>query len=390
MKLPQLLPAAALLGAVSLSLASAPQSSGQTAARNASARSAKPVTTTTVITSDTGTSTSAATNPVGFTTLTAVGNNNGSGGYNFLSLNMVRPALYRAIIPSSGVTGSNGQTILSFPNGTFTNDQFDGTGNACYFEVTNGTTAGLMANVVSTVASDANHGGASTITLDVDLSASLTPGTSTFLVRPHWTFATAFGANDSAGLQGSFSASGADNIQIIDPTTGAANNYYYNTTNSRWQNLGNDASNAIIPPSAGIVVQRKQTSTVSFVLVGEVKLGQTALTVVGGSSSNNANLIPNPYPLDSVTLANSNLYTGNAASGVVGSFAASGADNVGVLDPTTGVITNYYYNTTNSRWQTLGNDASAFTIPSGASVLITRKSGRPSFFWYVPQPAISL
>ncbi len=334
--------------------------------------------------------TTVATNPVGFTTLAITPMSGTTVGYTFASLNMVRPAVYRALVPASGAVTSNGATVLVFPYGTFTSNQFNGTGNASYVELTNGTVAGLTANVTATSASDSTQGGSSTITLDQDITSAIAAGTTTFLVRPHWTFGTAFGPTNSAGFLGGTTASRADSILILDPTSGGATNYYFNTTSNVWTNAGTDATNVIIPPSAGLYVQRRSTSSLSVSIVGEVKLGQSGINIVGNSSLSTSALVPNPYPLNSVTLANSKLYTGNASTGFVGAATASKADDLGILDPTSGGVVNYFYNTVNNRWENSGSDASTVTIPSGASILITRKSGHSSFVWYVPQPAMNL
>ena len=337
-----------------------------------------------------GAQTTVATNPVGFTTLTATGGSTSAPGFTFTCLNMVRPAVYRSAIPSLGSSSSTGATVLIFPANTFTDGQFEGATNSCYVELTNGSATGLIANVTATKAADSTQNGGSTITLDQNINAVITSGATTFLVRPHWTFGTAFGASNSAGFQGDVSATNADVIQIINPSTSVGKSYYYNTTNNHWQNGFTDSTNVIIPPYSGIYVQRKVASALSFAIVGEVKLGTTGIGVVGGSSSGNSNLVPNPYPLPSVALAASNLYTGNANTGFVGDVSATNADNLGIFDSSTGKLTNYYYNTTNSRWQNGFTDASSVVIPSGASVLITRKNARPTFVWYVPQPSMNL
>ena len=85
-----------------------------------------------------GAQTTVATNPVGFTTLVVTPMSGSTPGSSFVSLNMVRSAVYRALVPNGGaVTTSNGVTALVFPSGTFTNNQFNGTGNASYIELTN-------------------------------------------------------------------------------------------------------------------------------------------------------------------------------------------------------------------------------------------------------------
>lgn len=326
--------------------------------------------------------TTVATDPVGFTTLTVAAKPANTRGFTLLSLNMTRPVAFQALVPSGGVSTSNGRTVLTFSENSFTANQFNGQ----YLEVANGTDSGRLSDITST--------STSSITLADDISASLTAGTSTIKIRPNWTFGTAFGTNNSAGLQGAGSASQADVIQLVDPASGVARSYFYSTSNNRWQEGFRDATNDEIPIDTGLRIERKQSSPVAFTLAGAVKLGRTGLFVQGGSVPQNSTIVPNPYPLASVALANSNLYTGNPATGVRGGGSASQADTVNVINPATGVYTTYFYSTANNRWQTGFQDASNATISEGASVIINRKSATanqfPSFIWYVPQPAMSL
>ena len=80
------------------------------------------------------------------------------------------------------------------------------------------------------------------------------------------------------------------------------------------------------------------------------------------------------------------MYTGNAATGVVGVTSATTADNVVIYDQSTGVAKTYYYNTSNSRWQTGATDSGAVAIPDGSSIIVARKANRSTFDWYIPQP----
>ncbi len=330
----------------------------------------------------------ATTDPVGFTTLTVAAKPASARGFTYLSLNMARPSVFRGLVPAPtaqnpgyGVATVNGVTVLTFPAATFTSGGFTTAANPGYVEIKNGTANGLISQITANTDS--------TITLADNITSAITAGTTTFLVRPNWTFASAFGATNSAGFTGSFSPTNADIIQIIDPTTSVATSYYYNNSANKWQTGATDATNTVIPPKAGLSIERKATTPLSFNIVGEVPLGPTGILVTGGASFN-YNLVPNPYPLPSVTLANSGLYTGNAATGVVGSFSPTAADTVSLLDSATGVATNYYYNTTNNKWQNGSIDASNVVIPNGASVLVTRKNNRSSFVWYFPQPAMNL
>ena len=325
---------------------------------------------------------SVVTDPVGFTTLTVAAKPASARGFSYLAVNMTRPTAYRSVIPAGGVSASGSPTVLTFPAGSFTANQFNGIGNASYVEFTNTANPGVISDIVTTTTN--------TITLADDVSALLVAGTTTFKIRPHWTFGTVFGVNNSAGLLGGTNPAAADNVQIQNATTGIKTIYYYNTSFNQWRTGFTDSTNTVIPPDVGMIIERKVTSAVAFTLVGEVKLGSSELSIVGGSPTQNVNIIPNPYPLASVTLLNSTLYTANASTGVVGGTNPAAADTLGIFNSGTGVITVYYYNTTFNQWRTGFTDSSNVVIPEGASVIITRKSGRPSFNWYVPQPTMNL
>jgi hypothetical protein len=101
-------------------------------------------------------------------------------------------------------------------------------------------------------------------------------------------------------------------------------------------------------------------------------------------------MVGSAYPLASKRLADIALYTGNSATGVAGGTSAAAADTVTIYNPATGVGTAYFYNTTANQWRTGLTDASNVTIPDGAAVLVTRKSGRAPFTWYIPQPTMAL
>lgn len=334
------------------------------------------------------TSTTVSTDPVGFTTLTVNGSGTaGVSAYTLASVDLTRPADYSGVIPAGIVTtGTAGGTVLTFGTGTFAGLTLSGSAASHYIEITNGSGAGVMSTILS---SDNDH----TITLADDLSAVIdnAGGTTTFKTRPHWTFATLFGVNNSAGLSGSTSVAFSDTIQTMGPS-GVLATYYYNTRNSRWQTGGGaDATNIILSPEVGLLITRKQPTPVAMVLQGNVKLGTTGLYIAGGGGLQTAySIIPNPYPMSSVTLAGCGLYTGNSATGVTGSTSVAFSDTVQTMS-STGILTTYYYNTRNSRWQTgSGADASAISIGDAVAILVTRKNSQPSFTWYAPQPNMNL
>ncbi len=323
---------------------------------------------------------SVTTDPVGFTTLTVNAKPASIRGFTYLSLDLTQLPAYKGLV--TAVSSSGSPTVLTFPAHSFSTGQYD---NIAYVEVTNGSNAGR----ISVIATTTDSASASTLTLADDISSSVTANTSTVKVTPMWTFGTAFGVNNSAGFQGGVTPSSSDVVQLFKPSTGASTLYYYNTTNSRWQTGAADATNVVIPPNVGLLIERKTTSAFSFNLAGAVKLGPTGVFIQGGSNSGNPtniNIVANPYPAASLTLANSNLYTGNLATGVLGGVTPSSSDQVIFYNSSTGASTIYYYNTTNSRWQTGASDASNVVISDGTSIVIKRQPSNGSFIWYVPQP----
>jgi hypothetical protein len=222
----------------------------------------------------------------------------------------------------------------------------------------------------------------------------VTGGTTTFRFRPHWTLGTLFPLNNAGFLAGTSGT--ADLVSILNPATGGFSNYYYSSANNRWQiGLSTDATNTVLPPDFGLLIERKLTSAISFTVTGEVKLGTTEIVIAGGSPIGNSTIASNPYPLASNTLANLNLYTGNAATGFRAGTSGTG-DTLSIFNSGTGGFSNYYYSQSGNRWQIgLSTDATNVTIPEGAAVLIFRRPaasgvGGTTFSWKVPQPTMNL
>ena len=312
---------------------------------------------------------------VGYTTLNVRAKTGAANALSFISLNVHRPVALKSVVGTKSLNGS-GQSVVALSS-TLTANQFAGTGNKHYVRVTSGSNTGLISEIT---ANDA-----SSITLADNLDAVLENGVTQFEVRPFWTLATAFPSG--AGLKSGTSASAADTLTIINPLNGVADSYFYNSSASQWRKGITDSSAVIIHPGSGILVTRKDSTAVSIVISGEV-IGTTIQADVAGgtASASRWTYIANPFPAASKTLAQSGLYTGNPATGVVGGTSASAADNVTIYNPTTGVADAYFYNTSANQWRKGITDSSNVTIPDGAAVVITRKANRVAFEWYIPSP----
>jgi uncharacterized protein (TIGR02597 family) len=325
--------------------------------------------------------TTATTDPVGFTTVTVRAKTGASAATTFAVLPMERASAYvGACTGASFSLDGSSRTVITFASDIFTANQFTGTGNQHYFRITGSTgNAGDFSTIISNTVNS--------ITLADNFNAVLSTSTP-FEVNPYWTLSTALPAG--GGLTGGSSATAADTVTIYNVNfVGTA--YFYNTTTSQWKTGLTVSDNVIIPPGSGLAIARKQTTAASIVVPGNVPLGSSAVAVNGSSSgtSTKYTLVGSAYPLASKRLADLNLYTGTATTGVVGGTSATGADLVTIYNTSTGVGTAYFYNTTANQWRTGLTASDNVTIPEGAAVLITRKSGRSPFTWYIPQPAMA-
>jgi uncharacterized protein (TIGR02597 family) len=269
---------------------------------------------------------------------------------------------------------------VTFTSNLFTANQFTGTGNQHYFRLSNGGNAGEFSTIVANTANS--------ITLADDLNAVLQTS-STFEVTPYWTLGTALPAG--GGLQGGTSAAAADTVTIYNSNF-VGTTYFYNSTAGAWRTGITGSDNVIIPPGSGMAVDRKQASAASIVLAGSVPLGTSAVDVNGSTSgtATKNTMVGSAYPLASKRLADIGLYTGSTSTGLQGGTSAAAADTITIYNPSTGVATTYFYNTTANQWRTGITDASNVTIPEGSAILIARKSGRSGFTWYIPQPTMAL
>jgi uncharacterized protein (TIGR02597 family) len=314
----------------------------------------------------------ATTDPVGFITTTIRGKSGVNNANSFISLGMARPTAYQGVVGTSTLNGSN-QTVLAFSGSPFSENQFDGTGNRHYLQLTAGPNSGLVTEILATTIN--------TLTLADDINDVITAGTTTFKVVPYWTLSTAL--PNGGGLNGGATAAAADTVAIFN--NGVPTTYFYNSTFNQWRTGGTDASNVVIPPGNGLLVTRKVAGDVQLVLAGGVPLGDTEALIGGGTSTTARNsVVSNPYPLSSVTLASSGL-----SDVLTGGATAAVADTIQIYSGT-GVPTTYFYNTSFSQWRTGGTDASNVTIPEGAAIVVNRKANRGPVEWYIPQPAMNL
>ncbi|HKP03606.1 MAG TPA: TIGR02597 family protein [Chthoniobacterales bacterium] len=309
--------------------------------------------------------------PSGFLSLTVDGTGGGANRLTYLGLGVTRPVEYQR---TASVVGSNS---ITDSGASWTSNQY---GGGVYFvEITSVNGSNSAAGVGTTYSILSNT--TTTLTLATNLAAGITAPVG-YKIRKQWTIASVFGANDEAGLQGGTAAT-ADLVQLWNGA--ALDSYYYQTSGSvGWRKVGDtatDAGGTLIPFYSAVVVMRQQTANLSFVLNGTVKSGQTSIPIVVGD-----NYVGNVYP-SNLTLAGSNLYTGNGATGLIGGDSST-ADQVMLWNGTAFDI--YYYQTSGgggTGWRKVGDsstDAGQTVIAQGSGFVIKRRNGG-AFNWVVPE-----
>lgn len=280
-----------------------------------------------------------------------------------------------------GVSSSLASNAITDPTASWANDEFNGTNGSHYVEIVsvNGSKTaagvGLTRSIVATTSQ--------TITLEGDLPPSLTTNVE-FKIISHWTLASIFGLENTAGLLGG-SVLTADQVQFWNGE--GYNSYYYQTAGiggTGWRKIGDqstDASQTIIRPDQNVVIKRVGGAGVSLVVSGWVKTGQASFDIVSGF-----NFLPNPYSTP-MSLASSGLYKGDAATGVSGGNVTT-ADQVMLWNGSN--YETFFYQTTGlggTGWRKVGaqsTDASETVIRPGNAIILRRKSAE-GFTWVIPQ-----
>ncbi len=286
-----------------------------------------------------------------------------SSALSFLGLGLTRPVLFRGNLESFGPG-----TITDL-QARWTDNQFNGTNGPHYLEITSGSHAGFLTDILDTDAASR------TLILAHDLSSVLSGG-ETYTIRKHWTLASLFGPNNQAGL-GAGSNVSADEILIYNPI-GLGGTGWRSTASSSL-----NQANAQLNLTQGILIKRKQASDLAIKIFGAVKTGPTMAEVQPG-----LNIVGNVYPIDTLTLGNSCLYTANLNTGLAGGSNVS-ADKVLIYDGLT--YQTYYYKTLGLGgigWRSTASsskDASGTILPAGSSILIQRINNT-GFLWQAAQP----
>jgi len=216
------------------------------------------------------------------------------------------------------------------------------------------------------------------------LSGIAAPGDS-YRIRSHFTVATIFGTNNTAGLKPGLNPSLADTILLEIPQVQQAMTIFYfsNAVAQGWYRADfSPANNQIIYPEQGVLVRRISPGDLKFFLCGTVKTGPAVVPVEQGF-----NLVGTLQATTNLPLNALNLYTGNPLTGVSSGLNPTDCDNLLVLQPDGTTATYFYYKDThgNEGWlDAIFNSASTVQINAGGDFFIHRRPPNGAFNWVMP------
>jgi uncharacterized protein (TIGR02597 family) len=325
----------------------------------------------------------AVTDPVGYITCKVTAGN---------SLSFVSPTLVNKLEFSGVASGAAANVITLTGAAPLTAAAFNGVVVPAYdeanpmpgfyVEVSSGTGEGQWANIVSNTAT--------TLTTDRSLASFITGGTTTVRIRKHATLNEIFGATNTAALQSGVESATADEVKVIKPGTHAIASYFFydDGTDKGWLSVDNKvAGDVIILPDQGIIVQRKTGAGLSFVRVGHVKTGKTALYATPG-----LNLLASPRAVgDTFTLSNSNLANnGPITEHVLGGVESAVSDLIRVPQDNGSLKDFFYYNDgVDQGWVDVASQPADDVLNEGQSFLLLRKAGAGNLTWTAPAQPIA-
>jgi uncharacterized protein (TIGR02597 family) len=284
--------------------------------------------------------------------------------YTAVSLPLADGIIYRGTLAS--VNSATSLTVTNTVTDTFTST------TPYLLKLTSGAHQGRTFVISS------NTGSALTVNNDGTplntLSPALTVGASgdKFIIYPADTLSGVFGSS----TLGSTSAANADQVWVWQPSSARYNKYYYNTTNSRWQEsvFQTPSNTLVLRPDAGILFLRRGLTALTIEATGEVPTTETRVQVRDSGSTYVATSLPADTNLVNLGLQ-------NKASWVKGTSAAA-SDQVWVWQTSSARFNKYYYNTTNNRWQetVFQTASSTLPIPAGTPVFLKKAAASGSTF----------
>ena len=293
---------------------------------------------------------------VGYTTtvVKGTGSSGSSQFFSFIPVQLQKDKIFQGSAIASG-------TSVTLTGASLTSGALNAgsTYPTHYLLLTSGSSAGLTTDVASNTT-----GGVTTVD---DFSSYINAGASVAIV-PHVKITDVLGVSGSQKIAGGSTASAADNIYLVG-SDGNLKTFYYKTgVGAGLKNsLNQDATGLVVYPGEMILVGRKTTAdTASIVQTGIVPTSDTKNVMAQGYST-----VCSGAP---VALKLSDL-----TSVTAGASTASTADNIFVVDPSTGQLKAFYYKTgVGAGWKTSSNTAADLNTDIADGFVYLRRSATPT------------
>jgi len=291
---------------------------------------------------------------VGFNTTTIKGTGS-SGQPSFASFVPVN--LSKAPVLKGSATGAG--TTVTLSGASITTNLNPSAGYPSHYLLINtGTGAGLFSDITA-------YTGSSVTTVD-DLSTHLSTPVTVSII-PHTKLSDVLGTGAGLLIAGGESVNVADNVQLVDSIGNMKVYYYKSGIGAGWKTSSNtDATGLVVYPNESILVYRKQTSNVSVTQTGNIADQETKALI-----TQNLNGVASGFPV-SLTLS-------NLTSVLTGGSSVGGADNVLIVNPTTGKLDVVYYKTgIGAGWKTSANANANTSQDISDGFVVKRRSSTPA------------
>jgi uncharacterized protein (TIGR02597 family) len=246
---------------------------------------------------------------------------------------------------------------------------------------------------------------ATSITVAEDLEALGAAASDSFRVIPFWTLSTLFGtdfpvstnvfAADAQVLGNDVTGVGINkapnaNYAYHDGSSGFVAAGWFDVNNA----FGGSADDQKLAPNTFITIRNQSGSEFSLVLAGAVPTVALSTGIVADPSSQNDNLVYNPYPADiqlslssltDVVDVSTNVFSPLTQVVVYESFSGlnpSPSANYAYHDGSSGFVAAGWFNVNNA----FGGTQDTVTIPQGGAFIIRKGAGTPSGYWTASLP----
>lgn len=281
---------------------------------------------------------------VGYTTTVVKGSSAGSSSsyFNFVPVQLTKASIFTGNGTASGTT-----VTLSGANlGSLTLPH--------YLVIQSGSGSGYLSDVTANTAS--------TVTTADDLSAQIGSGAQVSVI-PHVLLTDVLGTGASLAIAGG--AAGTADLVYLVGSDGAFKSYYYKTgLGAGWKDAssGSAANNVVVYPSESILVERKASADTAGIVQSGIVPDHDMKAVYTQGFNTGASAYPSPLTLTAFT---SVLSGGTAAT----------ADQIYLVDPSTGQLKAYYYKTgLGAGWKDASNGSAANTSADiGGGFVVDRK-----------------